>query len=51
MGSEDAMEDVVDVARSPPDLQDAEMSLNEKFESDNEHLGLYFTQANYDNFV
>lgn len=43
LGSGDAMDDIVDVVKSPPNLQETEMTLPEKFESDNEHLGLYFT--------
>jgi len=51
LGSGDAVEDIVDVVRSPPNLQETEQSIGEKFESDNEHLGLYFTQGAYDNLV
>jgi hypothetical protein len=48
--SQEAQETPAEIKQAAPEAE-AEVTLEKKFESFNEHLGLYFTQSTYDNFV
>ena len=52
LGTGDTVDDFIQAVRTPPHLAEKGMeSLPDKFENDNQHLGLYYTQGVYENLV